>query len=152
MAKAIYFDMDGTLADLYAVDDWLGKLQAEDVSPYVEARCLLNMQALAHRLNTLQRKGYRIGVISWLCLGGSAEYGEAVTAAKLKWLAKHLGSVSWDEVHIVEYGMNKSELAGVRNGYLFDDNADVRREWQKGNRYGWAFDASSILSVLELLG
>ena len=27
MTKAIYFDMDGTIADLYAVDGWLDKLK-----------------------------------------------------------------------------------------------------------------------------
>ena len=151
MAKAIYFDMDGTLADLYAVEGWLDKLQAEDVSPYVEARCLLNMQALAHRLNTLQRKGYRLGIISWLALGGSADYGDAVTAAKQRWLRQHLGSVQWDEIHIVPFGISKSEVVTVKNGYLFDDNADVRREWEKKNGHGWAFDATNILSVLELL-
>lgn len=151
MAKAIYFDMDGTLANLYAVEGWLEKLRAEDCSPYLEARTLLNMQALAHRLNTLQRKGYHIGIVSWLSLGGSAEYGEEVTNAKMKWLKLHLGSVQWDEIHIVPFGISKSEVVTVKNGYLFDDNADVRREWEKKNEHGWAFDATNILSVLELL-
>ena len=32
--KMICFDMDGTIADLYAVPNWLDKLRAEDASPY----------------------------------------------------------------------------------------------------------------------
>ena len=63
MAKALYFDRDGTLANLYAVDDWLIKLRTYDATPYAEAPVLLNMQALAHRLNSLQKSGYTIGVI-----------------------------------------------------------------------------------------
>ena len=34
MVKAIYFDMDGTIADLYAVDGWLADLRSENVRPY----------------------------------------------------------------------------------------------------------------------
>ena len=33
MTKAIYFDMDGTIADLYAVDGWLDMLRAYDPTP-----------------------------------------------------------------------------------------------------------------------
>ena len=62
MKKAIYFDMDGTLANLYSVNGWLDKLRQYDTSPYAEAQVMLNMQALAHRLNALQRAGYTIGV------------------------------------------------------------------------------------------
>ena len=33
MLKMICFDMDGTIADLYAVPNWLEKLRAYDASP-----------------------------------------------------------------------------------------------------------------------
>ena len=39
MPKMICFDMDGTIADLYAVPGWLEKLRAEDATPYRD--CLL---------------------------------------------------------------------------------------------------------------
>ena len=151
MNKAIYFDMDGTLANLYAVEDWLPKLRARDVSPYAEAAVMLNMQALAHRLNKLQKNGYTIGVISWLSKDSTPEYDAAVTAEKLSWLKKHLGSVKWDEVHIVAYGEKKSKLAQIKDGYLFDDNESVRREWIKHNPNGWAFNVYDILGVLDLM-
>ena len=151
MAKAIYFDMDGTLANLYGVENWLEKLRAYDASPYAQAEVLLNMQALAHRLNKLQARGYTIGIISWLSKETTPEYDAAVTAAKLAWLAKHLHSVRWDEVAIVSYGKRKSKLAQVKGGYLFDDNESVRREWIKHNPEGWAFDVDNILQILDLL-
>ena len=34
----IYFDMDGTIANLYAVENWLPKLRNKDESPYAEAK------------------------------------------------------------------------------------------------------------------
>lgn len=149
MAKAIYFDMDGTLANLYAVENWLDKLRALDTSPYAEATVMLNMQALAHRLNKLQQKGFTIGIISWLSKDTTPAYNQAVTATKLAWLEKHLHSVSWDEVHIVKYGKRKSKIAKIKNGILFDDNKNVRKEWIKHNPNGWAFDVNNILEVLD---
>ena len=151
MAKAIYFDMDGTLANLYGVENWLDKLRAYDATPYENAEVMLNMQALAHRLNKLQARGYTIGIISWLSKETTPEYDAAVTAAKLEWLSKHLHSVRWDEVAISSYGKRKSKLAQVKGGYLFDDNPKVRREWIKHNPEGWAFDVDNILQILDLL-
>ena len=151
MAKAIYFDMDGTLANLYGVENWLDKLRAYDASPYAQAEVLLNMQALAHRLNKLRARGYTIGIISWLSKETTPEYDAAVTAEKLAWLEKHLHSVEWNEVHLVAYGKCKSKLAQVKGGYLFDDNESVRREWIKHNPEGWAFDVDNILQILDLL-
>ena len=151
MAKAIYFDMDGTLANLYGVENWLEKLRAYDASPYAEAEVLLNMQALAHRLNKLQERGYTIGIISWLSKESTTAYDVAATAMKMAWLEKHLHSVKWDEIHIVAYGKRKSKLAQVKDGYLFDDNESVRREWIKHNPNGWAFDVDDILGVLDLM-
>lgn len=151
MAKAIYFDMDGTLANLYGVENWLDKLRAYDASPYAQAEVLLNMQALAHRLNKLQARGYTIGIISWLSKETTPEYDAAVMTEKLAWLEKHLHSVKWNEVHLVAYGKRKSKLAQVKGGYLFDDNESVRREWIKHNPEGWAFDVDNILQILDLL-
>jgi phosphoglycolate phosphatase-like HAD superfamily hydrolase len=67
MAKEkIWFDMDGTIADFYGVEGWLADLEAYNVRPYAIAKPLVNMQRLARRLNTLQKMGYEIGIISWL--------------------------------------------------------------------------------------
>ena len=37
MEKAIYFDMDGTIANLYAVENWLDMLRAFNPTPYEQA-------------------------------------------------------------------------------------------------------------------
>ena len=146
--KAIYFDMDGTIANLYAVENWLEKLRAYDPSPYAEATPLLRLCTLARMLNKLQRKGYRIGVISWLSKDPDPAYGEAVTAAKMAWLKKHLPSVKWDAIHIVPYGTPKSEVAADSwQGILFDDEENNIQEWEE-NCGGWAFDPAAILEIL----
>ena len=43
----VYFDMDGTIADLYGAKDWLPRLRAYDAKIYAEARPLCNMNTLA---------------------------------------------------------------------------------------------------------
>lgn len=106
----VWFDLDGTLGNLYAVDDWLPKIRHEDASPYLDAAPMLRLCTLARLLNALQRNGYEIGVISWLSKGGSENYGEKVTAAKKEWLSKHLPSVSWNKITIIPYGTPKNNF------------------------------------------
>lgn len=145
MIKAIYFDMDGTIADLYGVEGWLADLEAENVRPYAEAKPLLNLSLLARYIHKAQAKGYMVGVISWLSKYGSDAYNEAVTVAKLEWLAKHLPSVEWDEIHIVKYGTPKSTCRSCP-GILFDDEQRNLDEWGAG-----AVIASNLLEILRNL-
>ena len=138
--KQFFFDMDGTIADLYGVADWLPKLIAEDPTPYAEARPLVNMSRLAKALRKAQRAGAKVGVISWLSKSGSAEYGAKVAEVKRAWLAKHLPSVCWDEIKIVDYGTPKSTCG---QGVLFDDEERNRNEWGEG-----AYTPDKIFEVL----
>lgn len=146
MTKAIYFDMDGTIADLYGVDNWLDYLIAGKTKPYREARPLVNMRQLGQTLNALQHKGWHIGIISWLSKSGSEEYNEKVTAAKIKWLAKHLGAVHFDEIKIVKYGEPKQIVADFPSGILFDDEKPNRDNWS-----GQAYDVDKIMAVLSAI-
>lgn len=139
----IWFDMDGTIANLYAVEDWLPKLRASDASPYAEAEVMLNMSMLARYLNQLQKLGYEIGIISWTSKGGSEKYNRAVEIAKLNWLHDHLRSVSFDEIYIVDYGTPKQDFA-EEDDILFDDNEEIRNDWT-----GQAYEPSEILSTLS---
>ena len=82
----IYFDMDGTIADLYNVENWLPKLRAEDASPYIEAEIMVD--------------------------------------------ASELQLYHFDEMHIVKYGTRKDYVAKDKNGILFDDSEEVRKNWR----------------------
>ena len=140
----IYFDMDGTIADLYGVEGWLDYLIASDPYPYEMARPLIKLNSLARILNRLQREGYRIGVISWLSKNSNADYDAKVTKAKMTWLHKHLTSVCFDEINIVEYGTPKQIFAKTADDILFDDEERNRINWT-----GKAFDVNAILEVLK---
>ena len=142
----ICFDMDGTIANLYGVPNWLENLIAEDVRPYREAEVLLNMNSLARKLNKLQKMGNEIVVISWLSKCGSDSYNEAVTETKKAWLKKHLGSVKFDEINIVKYGTPKSLFCKSAEDVLFDDEEQNRNNWT-----GRAYNVQNILEVLNTL-
>lgn len=146
MTKAIYFDMDGTIADLYGVHGWLENLQNFQTKPYREAKALLNMRKLARVLNSLQKNGYHIGVISWLSKAHDEAYDAKVTATKKAWLMKHLGSVRFDEIKIVPYGTPKQNSVDFPNGILFDDEKPNRDNW-----FGTAYDVNNIIEILEAL-
>ena len=144
MNITINFDMDGTLANFYGVENWLAMLEAEDTTPYAEAIPLLRLSALAKRLNNLQKQGYQLAVISWLSKNGSDAYNEAVTAVKLNWLKKHLPSVNWDRITIVPYGTPKQNFCSNPLDILFDDEERNRNNWT-----GRAFDVENIMEILR---
>lgn len=146
MTKAIYFDMDGTIANLYGVENWLEKIINEDASLYIEALPLLKLNVLARLLNNLQKKGWVIGIVSWLAKNSSENYDIEVAKAKTNWLNSHLASVKFDEINIVPYGTPKEEVVNFPNGILFDDEIQNRKNW-----IGKAFDETEILTVLKAL-
>lgn len=143
MNKIINFDLDGTIADLYGVANWLDYLERSDPYPYVTAKPLVNMSAFAKVLNRLRREGWTINIISWLSKISTPEYDKMVTTAKKKWLGKHLKSVKFDNIYIVPYGTPKYTLS---NGILFDDEIGNRTAWR-----GKAYDVDNIIGVLRTL-
>ena len=130
--KSINWDMDGTIASLYSVPDWLEKLRAEDPSPYLDADPMCDMKKLAEVLNLLKSAGWEINVITWLSMNSSEEYKDAVREAKLAWLNKW-GFV-YDHFHGVQYGATKADSVRKRTDYgiLIDDNEKVRKGWTLG--------------------
>lgn len=139
--KKINFDMDGTIANLYGRETWLEEIIARQSKPYRVARPLVDMRKLARELNRLQSLGYEINIISWLAKNSNEEYDKKVTKAKVDWLNRHLGSVHFDNIHIVAYGTPKQSLS---NGILFDDEKPNRDNWN-----GIAFDVNNILEILR---
>ena len=140
----INFDMDGTIADLYGVENWLGYILAEDTTPYEMARPLVRFATLARRLNTLQRNGYNIAIITWLAKGATEEYNNAVATAKINWLKKHLPTVNWNRITIVPYGTPKENYCETENDVLFDDETANRNNWT-----GKAYNVNNILEILK---
>ena len=146
MTKAIWFDMDGVMANLYGVPNWLEYLLKSDPKPYKVATPLVNMNMLALILNRLQREGWYIGIVSWLSKNATEDYNKAVTKAKKEWLKKHLSSVEWNEINIVPYGTPKQTVVSITGGILFDDEEPNRNSW-----IGEAYDETKIFEILKNL-
>ena len=146
MTKAIYFDMDGTIADFYAVENWLDDLINSRTRPYQIAMPLIRMNSLARVLNRLQRNGYSIGIVSWLSKSRTEQYNAEVTKAKKEWLQTHLKSVHFNEIHIVPYGTPKEKVVFQPNGILFDDEVQNRNMWT-----GTAYDVQDIVGIIKAL-
>ena len=130
--KILVFDMDGTIADLYGVENWLSLLRAENPLPYEIARPLYDMDELAQILLQLKSKNYLIVVTSWGSLNATPEYMAKIRQAKKDWLYQY--NFPFDEIHIVKYGTTKANCTRKYGGYqiLFDDNQKIRKGWNLG--------------------
>lgn len=146
MMNTIFFDMDGTIADLYGVEGWLDMLTTYNTFPYEVAKPLIKLNTLARVLNRLQKNGYRIGVISWLAKNGTEDYNHRVAYAKREWLKRHMPSVNFDEINIIAYGTPKENFLHTNEDILFDDELKNRENWK-----GRAFDVDNIINVLKTL-
>ena len=144
--KQINFDMDGTIADFYGVENWLDYLLCEKIKPYRVAKPLVNMRRLSKEIHRLQSLGYSVGIISWGSKGARDIYNKKIRRAKLNWLYEHLGSVAFDHISIVPYGTPKSTLG---HGILFDDEERNRDEWNTAGIGNKAYGVDNIIGILE---
>ena len=126
------FDMDGTIADLYGVENWLSELQSYNARPYEVARPMWDMTRLAE---LLKATGAKIVVVTWLSKDSTKKYDEEVRSAKIEWLKAN--GFPFDKFHGVKYGTTKASvvrryLAEDELAVLIDDNAKVRKGWSLG--------------------
>lgn len=145
----IYFDMDGTFVDFYGVQNWLEYLIKEDTTPYLIASPRFNMSLFARYIHKLQAEGNKVGIISWCSKSGSPSFNIGVEGAKLTWLAKHLPSVAWDEIHIVPYGTPKFSIVDCEEAILFDDEEKNRTVWELNG--GFALDVKHIIEDMKIM-
>lgn len=145
MTKTLVFDMDGTIADLYAVTDWLENIIAENVRPYAIAEPMYNMNKLVNVINRLKENGWRVAIVSWTSKHGSKEYNKAVRKVKKEWLDRY--NFPYDELHIIKYGTPKSYCMKRTGGFqiLFDDEEPNRKAWRNGSTVNANEDIYKIL-------
>ena len=133
--KMVVFDMDGTIADLYGVENWLTDLRRYNAMPYRKAEPMWDMAELAQVLNQVQAIGIEVRIVTWLSKDTNADYDRAVRQAKRDWLQFY--EFPFDHFHGVQYGATKADsvrryLAEDESAILFDDNAKVRQGWHMG--------------------
>jgi hypothetical protein len=133
MNKTIVFDMDGTIANFYGVDNWLNDIRNENTRPYDVAEPIYDMDVLNAILLALKSQGWRIAITTWLAMNSSVEFENATRRAKLNWLAKY--DFPYDEIHLIRYGRTKADATRKNGGYqiLVDDNAKIRQGWSLGS-------------------
>lgn len=148
MKKMIVFDMDGTIADLYGVENWLTDLRNENTRPYEQARPLYDMREMKKVLEQLKNNGWEIVVTTWLAKDGSKEYNKKTTYAKKEWLAKY--DFPYDEIHCVKYGTTKANCTRNKADFqiLIDDNKKVRDGWTLGTTVNAKYDIMKFLKAL----
>ena len=144
----LVFDMDGTIADLYGVNEWLTYIENENTRPYEIAEPMYDMIELVEILKTLQQKGWKIAVTTWLAMNGTKEYNKRTTYAKKEWLAKY--NFPYDEIHCVKYGTTKANCTRNKADFqiLIDDNEAVRKGWTLGATIN---ANENILNILKAL-
>lgn len=127
----IWFDLDGTLYNLYKVPDWLPRLRQEDVGVYCEQGFeRASIRRIVEACNALKEAGYHIGVISWAGKGVSRkdEFFEQTRLVKTQWVEQYFPVA--EKVIICEYGKEKS-LFAVYGDVLVDDSLEVRKNWRR---------------------
>lgn len=127
----IWFDLDGTLYNLYKVPDWLPRLRREDVSVYCEQgfeRGSINR--IIEACKALKEAGFHIGVISWAGKGVSKkdDFFNLTRTVKMQWVEQYFPVA--EQVIVCEYGKEKS-LFAVYGDVLVDDSLEVRKNWRR---------------------
>ena len=140
----VYFDMDGTITNLYEPADWLERLRAGDETLYADAEPLGDVTKLIKRL---RRAGYSVGVVSWLAKGSSAAFDARVRQAKRAWIMRHFPEVC--EVHLVKYGTPKRSCVRDKGGILIDDELNNVKRW--GERAYHVRDFAEVEKIVEQL-
>lgn len=102
MTVKVYFDLDGTIFDLYGKEKWLEMIETEQ-SGVFEGDFLpeINEDHFYTTVGDLLDLGVQFGVITWLPMGASPEYEEICRAEKMAWVKEFMPFIS--EFNCVSY-------------------------------------------------
>lgn len=147
MKKLLVFDMDGTIADLYNVPNWLEDLESYNPRPYKIAKPMYDMDYLRCLLELLkEKKEYEIAITTWLSRDTTEKYDLEVTQVKKEWVDSY--KFPYDYFYAVPYGTPKHKVTSATEQHIIiDDNEEVRLQWD-----GISIDATkNIIPILEKL-
>lgn len=130
MSTSVYFDLDGTIYDLYSMPKWLEMLQNEQEGVFIQGQSCVPLDKLNSNIYRLLQLNVRFGIISWLPMQASLEYEEICRQEKLQWIKENLPFIT--EILIVPYGTPKqnSVRKKTRKMFLIDDNINVCEMWK----------------------
>ena len=116
--------MDGTIADLYAQDNWLDRLIKKDITVFTTANPVITEEQL---LSEYPLEQYDIRILSMTPKGADDTYHKRVAQAKDMWLDEHFPSLT--KRIYMRYGHNKN-VPHNHNAILIDDSDLVRHSWK----------------------
>jgi len=129
MAKKIFFDMDGTIADLYNEENWLTRLQNEEKGLFRNLKPMHDKDRLTKIINVLIELGFEIEVITWTPKNVSQDYIKIVEEEKKEWIQEHFPMIK--NIHCLAYGVpkQKAKYKKAKLEILVDDNLEVVKMW-----------------------
>ena len=109
--KSIWFDMDGTIAELYKVEGWLTSLREKDWAVYDRCIPRHNYQRINNAIEALIENGWQVGVITWASNG--IDWGkelDAIAEIKFNWLCKFFPALANGKFACIPYGYSKADF------------------------------------------
>lgn len=149
MSMKIYFDLDGTVYDLYNVPNWLEILKNENPDVYTMGEKLFSDE-LYKVAATLMRYGVRFGVITWGSMVASPDFEVQTEDVKRQWVNENLPFV--ESFVYQKYGTKKQQAIKNRtkNDILIDDNSEVLKTWIN-NKTRTGYQVTKENSVVNIL-
>lgn len=124
MKQIVYLDMDGTIADLYGMVDWLENLTNEVKGTFLNCKPFITEEELK---SYFPSEYYELRICSMTPLNASQEYCQVVIEEKNAWLDKFFPSITY-RIYL-KYGTDKN-LENSENHILIDDNDKIRENYK----------------------
>lgn len=125
MSKLVYFDMDGTISDLYGVSNIFNRLDSLDASVYYEAKPI---NKYIDMLKEFHNMGYKVIILSCLGMISEKQFDIDTINNKNKWLDEYVGDKYIDERIYLPYTKHKEQYI-TEYGILVDDDDKVLMNW-----------------------
>ena len=122
--QVVYLDMDGTIANLYGMNNWLESLENEVEGLFLNCEPLVSENKLKEFFPSEE---YELRICSMTPLNATNEYCQVVIKEKNQWLDKYFPSIT-HRVYM-EYGNHKN-LKNSKNHILIDDNETIRNSYK----------------------
>lgn len=150
MTKQIWFDMDGTIADLYGARNWLERIIDEEDMLFECLYPLCNPDELKDICTEFAMNGWTVGIITWTPMNATKEYAERVAEEKRRWVQNWFPFI--EDIRVQPYGQPKQYALTQRADemILVDDNIEVRKMWEK-NPHRTTIDATDTKRMLKEL-
>ena len=154
--NTIWFDMDGTIYELYRIPNWLERVREMDASVFSDGFPRNEYERIDIAVEALIEQGWQVGVITWAPKGATMEEVNEVGEVKFDWLCRYFPALSNGHFACIPYGESKAQFLeemgdGYEVNYLVDDNKEVRHEWRSHGENFKTINASRAY-VRELEG